>query len=59
MSGNPYSGVIAIDGPSASGKTTVARAVARKLGCTVFDTGSLYRAVTLEALDREIRASNG
>ncbi len=59
MSANPYAGVVAIDGPSASGKTTVARAVAEKLGSTVFDTGSLYRAVTLESIRRGIAPSDG
>lgn len=37
--------VIAIDGPSASGKSTVSRAVARKLECLHVDSGSLYRAL--------------
>jgi len=43
--------VIAIDGPSGSGKSTVARAVAAELGLPVLDTGAMYRAVTLAALD--------
>ncbi|MCA9859516.1 MAG: (d)CMP kinase, partial [Thermomicrobiales bacterium] len=59
MSANPFEHVIAIDGPSASGKTTVARAVAEKLGCTVFDTGALYRTVTLASLKQRIAASDG
>ena len=59
MSRNLYGGVIAIDGPSASGKSTVARAVAEKLGSIVFDTGALYRAVTYAALERGIAASDG
>jgi len=46
--------VIAIDGPAASGKTTVAQRVAQHLGYLFFDTGVMYRAVTLAALDREI-----
>jgi len=37
---------IAIDGPAASGKTTLARALARRLGYLYFDTGVMYRAVT-------------
>jgi len=41
---------IAIDGPVASGKSTVARLLARRLGCTFLDTGALYRAVALAAL---------
>lgn len=42
--------VIAIDGPAAAGKSTVARELADSLGILLFDTGSLYRAVTLAAL---------
>ena len=59
MSVNPFAGVIAIDGPSASGKTTVARMVAEQLGATVFDTGALYRAVTLASIRRGIAPSDG
>jgi cytidylate kinase len=44
--------VIAIDGPSASGKSTIAEVMARELGYLFFDTGLMYRAVTLEALNR-------
>ena len=43
--------VIAIDGPSASGKGTVAEQVARALGFRYLDSGALYRLVTLAALD--------
>ena len=39
--------IIAIDGPSASGKSTTAKGVAEKLGVTHVDTGAMYRAVTL------------
>lgn len=46
------SGVVAIDGPAGSGKSTVARAVAAALGLEVLDTGAMYRAVTLAVLDR-------
>ena len=46
--------VIAIDGPAASGKSTVGKLVAQKLGFLLFDTGALYRAVTLAALERGI-----
>lgn len=41
---------IAIDGPAASGKTTVARMLARRLGLIYLDTGAMYRAVTWKAL---------
>ena len=46
--------VIAIDGPSGSGKGTVARAVARQLGFHLLDSGALYRIVGLAALRRGI-----
>ena len=42
--------IIAIDGPAGSGKSTVARALADRLGWSVLDTGAMYRAVTSEAL---------
>jgi cytidylate kinase len=41
--------VIAIDGPAGAGKSTVARAVAARLGFTYLDTGAMYRAVALAA----------
>src|SRR6267154_2745145 len=46
--------VIAIDGPTASGKGTIALAVARELGFVCLDSGALYRVVTLLALRRGI-----
>lgn len=46
--------IIAIDGPAASGKSTVARAVATRLGFGYLDTGAMYRAVAAEALRRGI-----
>jgi len=42
--------VVAIDGPAGSGKSTVARAVARRLGLDYLDTGAMYRSVALAAL---------
>lgn len=45
---------IAIDGPAAAGKSTVARLLALRLGYLFFDTGVMYRAVTLEALRRGV-----
>jgi cytidylate kinase len=48
-------GVIAIDGPSASGKSSTARAVAEALGFGHLDSGSLYRGVTLVALREATR----
>jgi cytidylate kinase len=44
--------VIAIDGPAGSGKSTVARRLAEKLGLDYLDTGAMYRAVTFAALRR-------
>ena len=38
--------VVAIDGPSGSGKSSVSRAVARGLGLAYLDTGAMYRALT-------------
>ena len=43
--------VIAIDGPSGAGKSSTARAVARRLGILFLDTGALYRALALRALN--------
>ena len=42
---------IAVDGPAASGKSTVSEALARQLGYLYFDTGVMYRAVTWAALE--------
>ena len=46
--------VIAIDGPAGSGKSTVARAVAERLGLGYLDTGAMYRSVAFAALRRGI-----
>jgi cytidylate kinase len=46
--------VIAIDGPAGSGKSTVARRLADRLGLEYLDTGAMYRAVTFAALRRGI-----
>lgn len=43
--------IIAIDGPAASGKSSTARAVAERLGYTHFDSGAVYRAMTVLALE--------
>lgn len=51
--------VVAIDGPAAAGKTTVARALADLLGAMLFDTGTLYRAVTLAAIRAGVSFDNG
>ena len=49
---------IAIDGPAGAGKSTVAKAVAQKLGMIYIDTGAMYRAVGLGAVRRGIDTSN-
>ncbi len=54
MCGATIVSVVAIDGPAGAGKSTVARAVAHKLGFAYLDTGAMYRAVALEALERGI-----
>ena len=46
--------VVAIDGPAGSGKSTVAKLVAEKLGFMYVDTGAMYRALTLKALQSNI-----
>lgn len=50
--------VIAIDGPGGSGKSTVSRAVADRLGLEVLDTGAMYRAATLAVLRRGVDVSD-
>lgn len=46
--------IIAIDGPAGSGKSTVAKEVAKKLGLIYVDTGAMYRALTLKAIEKKI-----
>ena len=50
--------IITIDGPAGAGKSTVGRAVARRLGLEYLDTGAMYRAVTLAALRRGISVND-
>ena len=50
--------VISIDGPAASGKSTVARRLAEKLDATFLDTGAMYRAVTIAAKDAGVDLSD-
>ena len=56
MSSAPF--VIALDGPAASGKSTVGLGVAQRLGLRYFDTGLLYRALTWLALQRDVDLSD-
>ena len=50
--------VVAVDGASGTGKGTVTRYVAEKLGLVTIDTGALYRCVTLEALNEGVELDN-
>ena len=45
---------IAIDGPAGAGKSTVAKRVADRLGYTYVDTGAMYRALALAAIQRDV-----
>ncbi|MEH6939886.1 (d)CMP kinase [Bacillus sp. JJ664] len=49
---------IAIDGPAAAGKSTVAKIVAKQLGYIYIDTGAMYRALTLKAIQNEVDVNN-
>ena len=53
-----WPGVIAIDGPAATGKTTVGKAVADHLGYVFLDTGAMYRAVAWLALERGVNPND-
>lgn len=50
--------VIAIDGPAGSGKSTVARSLAQRIGLAYLDTGAMYRGVTFAVLQRGIDPSD-
>ena len=65
-SSSPYSGfrlgkslVVAIDGPSGSGKSSVSREVARRLRAAYLDTGAMYRAVTLHCVATGVDLQDG
>jgi cytidylate kinase len=47
----PLTGVIALDGPSGTGKSSVARKLARRIGARYLDTGAMYRAITWAVLE--------
>lgn len=49
---------IALDGPAGSGKSTIARAVALKFNYIYIDTGAMYRAITLKAIQHKISTEN-
>jgi len=50
--------IIAIDGPAGSGKSTMARLLAKSLGYNYIDTGAMYRAFTLKAIRRGLDLNN-
>jgi cytidylate kinase len=54
-----FRGQITLDGPSGTGKSSVARAVAAKLGAAYLDTGAMYRAATVAVLDAGIDPEDG
>lgn len=49
---------VAIDGPAGSGKSTISQLIAKKLNWTHIDTGAMYRAVTLWAINNKINLNN-
>ena len=51
--------VVAIDGPSGSGKSSTAKAIARRAHWEYLDTGALYRAITWLALEKNCEEENG
>jgi len=55
----PRDAVIAIDGPAGSGKSTTARALARRFGLLYIDTGAMYRALTLAAFTAGVAPDDG
>ena len=50
--------IVTIDGPSSSGKSTLAKLLAKKLSISHIDSGSIYRAVTLYALENKFLSNN-
>ncbi len=50
--------IITLDGPAGAGKSTVAKSLARRLGISYMDTGSMYRAITLQGLRQKINLAD-
>lgn len=51
---HPFRGAVALDGPSGTGKSSVGRGVATRLGAAYLDTGAMYRAATVAVLDAAV-----
>ncbi|WP_375490130.1 (d)CMP kinase [uncultured Jatrophihabitans sp.] len=51
---SPFAGVVALDGPSGTGKSTVARRLAARLSARYLDTGAMYRAATVAVLHADV-----
>ena len=58
ISGQDFHQVIAIDGPAASGKSSVARELARRLGFVYVNSGAIYRAITWHILKEAVQIEN-
>jgi cytidylate kinase len=54
-----FTGQVTLDGPSGTGKSSVARAVAARLGAAYLDTGAMYRAATVAVLDAGVDPEDG
>jgi cytidylate kinase len=54
METNKINMVVAVDGPAGSGKSTVSKMIARRLGLLYIDTGAMYRALTLKAMRNKV-----
>ena len=55
---NKLTNIIAIDGPAGSGKSTVAKGLAKRLGFLYVDTGAMYRALTFKAVKEKVNLSD-
>lgn len=59
MTAEGFAGVVALDGPSGTGKSTVSRRLATRLGARYLDTGAMYRAATVAALRAGVDLDDG